>query len=84
MIIDLHGYHIHNAWKHFNNEITNAYFQGYKKCIVITGQGLMMHEVTQWAYHHVYVRECKQHERNPGSFTVKLKKRPNITQGERL
>lgn len=76
MRIDLHGYHIHDAWKHFNREVTNAYFQGHKKCIVITGQGLMMHEVAQWSYLHTYVTECKQHPHNPGSFTLKLKKRP--------
>lgn len=75
MRIDLHGYHIHMAWRYFNTRVTEAYFQGYKKCTVITGQGAMMREFQTWAQNHPRVRDCTQNPRNPGSFTIKLNKR---------
>lgn len=75
MRIDLHGYHIHSAWRHFNTRVTEAYFQGYKKCTVITGQGAMMNEFETWARNHPRIRECTRHPKNPGSFTIKLNKR---------
>lgn len=75
MRIDLHGYTIHEAWKSFNNAITEAYFQGEKKVIVITGQGAMMREIMTWAHNHPRIRECTQTPYNPGSFSIKLKKR---------
>ena len=75
MRIDLHGYHIHVAWKHFNYQIEEAYFGGKKKCIVITGQGAMMHEFPQWAQNHPRIRDWSQHRHNSGSFIVKIKKR---------
>lgn len=76
MRIDLHGYYIHNGWKHFNTRINEAYFAGYKTCTVITGQGAMMKEVTTWASNHPRIRECVQNPKNPGSFSIKLAKRP--------
>lgn len=75
MRIDLHGYHIHTAWQHFNSRITEAYFAGHKKCTVITGQGAMMIEFPTWAKLHPRIRECKQTPNNPGSFSVKLNKK---------
>ena len=75
MRIDLHGYYIHNAWQHFNQQITEAYFNGYKKCHVITGQGAMMREIETWARNHQYIRDCTRTPHNPGSFSIKLKKR---------
>jgi DNA-nicking Smr family endonuclease len=75
MIIDLHGYHIHEAWHCFNRKINEAYFAGYKKCHVITGQGAMMHEFEIWARNHPKIRDCTQHPYNPGSFTIKFAKK---------
>jgi DNA-nicking Smr family endonuclease len=75
MRIDLHGYHIHIAWKHFNTCVTEAYFGGVKKCTVITGQGAMMHEFQTWARKHPRVKECTQTPNNPGSFSIILYKR---------
>ena len=75
MKIDLHGYHIHVAWKHFNRAIEEAYFAGKKKCVVVTGQGAMMREFETWAANHPRIREWNQHQYNAGSFSVKLKKR---------
>lgn len=74
MKIDLHGYTIHDAWKEFNTAIDRAYFDGRRSVVVVTGQGLMMREFPTWAHNHTKVREVKQHPKNPGSFSVKLKK----------
>ena len=38
-MIDLHGYHIHEAWRIFKTEIDNAYYRNMKYMIVVTGQG---------------------------------------------
>ena len=75
MKIDLHGLHIHNGWQHFNQQIEEAYLSGYKKCHVVTGQGAMMRELSVWADNHPRIRECVQTKHNPGSFSIKLKKK---------
>jgi len=75
MRIDLHGLHIQNGWRHFNQQIEEAYLEGYKKCHVITGQGAMMREIATWAANHPRIRDCTQHPNNPGSFSIKLNKR---------
>jgi DNA-nicking Smr family endonuclease len=75
MKIDLHGYPIHTAWQQFNRQVNEAYFAGYKKCHVITGQGAMMHEFEIWARNHPRIRDCTQNPKNLGSFTIKLNKR---------
>ena len=76
MRIDLHGYHIHTAWSHFNQRITHAYYEGYKNCEVVTGQGAMMREFPNWANNHPRVKSYTQKPHNPGSFFVKLNKKP--------
>lgn len=75
MKIDLHGLHTHAAWRYFNQQINEAYFAGHKKCIVVTGQGAIMNEFESWAHLHPRIRECTQHPKNPGSFSVKLNKK---------
>ncbi len=75
MRIDLHGYHIHEGWRKFNQAITWAYFDNYKSVVVITGQGAMMQELPVWASNHPRIRECNQQRHNPGSFLIKLKKK---------
>ena len=75
MRIDLHGLHIQSGWRHFNQQIEEAYLEGYKKCHVITGQGAMMREIHTWADNHIRIKECVQTKHNPGSFSIKLKKR---------
>ena len=58
-----------------NQQIEEAYLSGYKKCHVVTGQGAMMREIHTWASNHSRIRECVQTKHNPGSFSIKLKKR---------
>lgn len=72
--IDLHGYHIHEAWKYFNREIEKAYYQNKKRITVITGQGDIMREMPNWISNHRLIMEYRQHKWNPGSFTCILVK----------
>lgn len=74
MKLDLHGYQIHAAWNHFNSAIDDAFHDGLKSIVVVTGQGMMMREFPTWASNHSRVREVTQHKHNPGSFSVKLVK----------
>ena len=67
-MIDLHGYHIHEAWRHFNNKIDDAYYRGMRKVVVVTGQGAIMREMPQWISNHARIREYRQPTHNPGSF----------------
>lgn len=75
MKIDLHGCHTHEGWRKFKREIDEAYYTNHKKCVVVTGQGAMMYEFPTWAHLHPLIVEYTQAPHNPGSFTVKLKKR---------
>lgn len=75
MKIDLHGYQIHVAWQHFNRVIEEAYYDGERSVVVVTGQGAMMREFPTWCTNHARIRTFSQHPNNPGSFSVKLKKR---------
>lgn len=75
MEIDLHGYHIHEAWSKFKKQVDEAYHNNHKRCTVITGQGAMMIEFPTWAKLHPRIREFKQTPHNPGSFSIFLKKK---------
>tara|TARA_B100001287_G_C22682422_1_gene531262 strand:- start:333 stop:563 length:231 start_codon:yes stop_codon:yes gene_type:complete len=70
MRIDLHGYHVHEAWRKFNQKVENAYYKGVKRCTVITGQGQMMKEFPTWVSNHPRLKEYRQTKYNPGSFTI--------------
>lgn len=74
MKIDLHGYTIHEGWQRFNAAIDQAYWDGRRSVVVVTGQGMMMREFETWCRNHPRVREATQHKHNPGSWSVKLKK----------
>lgn len=73
--VDLHGFAIQQGYQIFNRVITEAYFNDQKKITIITGQGMMMKELPIWCQNNTYVRDYSQHKHNPGSFTIKLKKR---------
>jgi len=75
MRIDLHGYHIHEAWRKFNQKVDDAYYKGARKCIIITGQGSMMFEFPTWATNHPRIKEYRQTPHNPGSFSIFLVKK---------
>ena len=74
-MIDLHGYHVHEAWRHFKSEIDDAYYAGHRRVEVITGQGIIMREMPNWISQHSKIREYRQASWNPGSFTCILIKK---------
>lgn len=73
MRLDLHGYHIHVAWRLVNNFLYENYFSKTKTVIVICGHGLIKNEIEEWLRLHPKVRDFKQLA-NGGSYQVKLKK----------
>ena len=74
-MIDLHGYHRHEAWRHFQRKIDDAYYNGAKRVTVVTGQGAIMREMPTWIHNHPKIREYRQEKWNPGSFTCFLIKK---------
>lgn len=50
-----------------------AYLDGKRSAVVVTGQGMMMREFETWAKNHPRIREVTQHKHNPGSWSIKLK-----------
>jgi len=68
-MIDLHGYHVHEAWKQFTNQIDNVYYTGAKRVTVVTGQGAIMREMPTWIANNPKIKEYRQASHNPGSFT---------------
>ena len=76
-VLDLHGYHVHEAWKKVAQFIEQCYYDNYTYCEVICGQGRIKDEIEQWLYLNNYVREYRL-SRTQGSYKVKLiKKRKN-------
>jgi len=74
MKLDLHGHTVHSAWQVFNTRVTDAYYNNDKFVIVITGQGVIMHEFRAWASQHPHVRSWSNNPHNPGSYKLSLKK----------
>ena len=56
-MIDLHGYHVHEAWKQFTNQIDNIYYTGAKRVTVVTGQGAIMREMPTWITNNPKIKE---------------------------
>ena len=72
--LDLHGYKVHDAWKQFNDNVELSYAKGFKKIIVVTGQGKMSEEINGWVNGNPLTVAVEQDGQNTGSFIVKLKK----------
>ena len=78
MVIDLHGYTVHQAWNVFNNKVTQAYYDGHRTCKVITGYGQIQSELSIWAENHAKVKTCNRQDPNQGSFIIRLIKKKNF------
>jgi DNA-nicking Smr family endonuclease len=71
--IDLHGYHIHAAFKHCQNRIELYKMNGYKTVEVITGKsGLIRQEFPIWLETWGLSGSVSKHN---GSFIVNIKGR---------
>ena len=73
--LDLHGKHIHEAWKKVDRFVKECYYDNYKSCEIICGQGAIRNEIETWLYLNSYVREYRFNTRTQGSYNIKLKKR---------
>lgn len=76
--LDLHGKHIHEAWKTVDRFLEECYYDNYKSCEIICGQGAILIEIETWLHLNRYVREYRLNARTKGSYNVKLMKRKNI------
>lgn len=72
MILDLHGYRIHDAWKYFNEYVDTVYYKKYKSIKIITGKGQMLIEFPHWAQENKKVKSVSLNK-DGGSFTVKIR-----------
>jgi DNA-nicking Smr family endonuclease len=73
-ILDLHGSHIHEAWKKVARFIDSCYYDNYTSCEIICGQGAIKQEIEEWLHLNTKVREYKL-TRTQGSYIVNFKKR---------
>ncbi len=76
--LDLHGKHIHEAWKSVDRFISECYYSNIKRCEVICGQGLIRNEIETWLHLNIHVREYRFNVRTQGSYNVILKKRKTV------
>jgi len=76
--LDLHGKHIHEAWKSVDRFISECYYSNIKRCEIICGQGLIRNEIETWLNLNIHVREYRFNVRTQGSYNVILKKRKTV------
>lgn len=75
MKLDLHRMHIHEAWKNVDKFIEQCYYNNYKGCEIICGQGAIKQEIETWLNLNKHVKEYRLNVRTQGSYNIKLKKR---------
>ena len=73
--LDLHGKHVHEAWKAVDKFVEQCYYNNNKRCEIFCGQGLIKQEIETWLHLNTYVREYKLNTRTQGSYNIVLKKR---------
>lgn len=72
--LDLHGYTVHDAWKRFNEHVTNCYLDKRKTTVVVTGHGKIGNEIVTWAENHPRAVHCQRLDPNTGAYTIKITK----------
>ena len=73
--LDLHGKHVHEAWKTVDRFIERCYYDNYKSCEVICGQGRIRDEIETWFDLNRFVLNYRFNTRTQGSYNVQLIKR---------
>ena len=73
MKLDLHGKHIHEAWKCVDRFINDCYYSNIKRCEIICGQGAIRTEIETWLHLNKHVKEYNN--RTQGSYNIILTKR---------
>ena len=72
--LDLHGKHVHEAWKAVDKFMEQCYYNNNKRCEIICGQGAIKEEIETWLHLNTYVREYRLNTRSQGSYNILLKK----------
>ena len=73
--LDLHGNHVHEAWKKVAKFIESCYYTNYTHCEIVCGQGRIKAEIEEWLRLNTHVQEYRLNVRTQGSYNIKLKKR---------
>ena len=73
--LDLHGCHIHEAWKKVAKFLESCYYTNYTNCEIICGQGAIKQEIEQWLDLNSNVQEYRLNTRTQGSYNIKLRKK---------
>ena len=73
--LDLHGKHIHEAWKCVDRFLQECYYSNNSRCEIICGQGVIRDEIGVWLHLNTNVREYRFNNRTKGSYNVILAKR---------
>ena len=73
--LDLHGNHVHEAWKKVAKFTEACYYTNYKHCEIVCGQGEIKREIEHWLHLNTHVVEYRLNARTNGSYNIKLKKR---------
>jgi DNA-nicking Smr family endonuclease len=71
MKLDLHGKHIHEAWKSVDTFLLECYYKSIKRCVIICGQGLIRNEIETWLHLNRYVTDYKLNSRTQGSYHIR-------------
>lgn len=73
--LDLHGKHIHEAWKSVDRFLQECYYSSNSRCEIICGQGAIKTEIETWLHLNKHVREYRLNNRTQGSYNINLRKR---------
>ena len=73
--LDLHGNHVHEAWKKVAKFIESCYYTNYTPCEIVCGKGRIKAEIEEWVHLNTQVQEYRLNVRTQGSYNIKLKKR---------
>ena len=74
MLVDLHGYPIHEAWRKVGVMVDESYHRGDKKMTVITGKGVILDEFPSWCDNNPRIRKIIL-RKDGGSFVLNLRKK---------
>lgn len=76
--LDLHGKHVHEAWKSVDRFVSECYYSGITRCEIICGQGLIRNEIETWLHLNKHIREFRFNRRTQGSYNITIQKRKKV------
>ena len=76
--LDLHGKHVHEAWKCVDRFVSECYYSNITRCEIICGQGLIRNEIETWLHLNKHIREFRFNSRTQGSYNLTIQKRKKV------